>query len=278
MFSYLLRSELAALLLAVGLLSGTQAAADENWIPLFNGRDLDDWTPKITKHALGDNFARTFRVEDGILKVSYEGYQNFDEQFGHLFYREPFSHYRLRIEYRFVGPQVAGGPGWAVRNSGVMLHCQPPESMDKDQKFPVSIEVQFLGGLGKGDRTTANLCTPGTHVVMGGQLVKRHCTNSHSKTYNGDQWVTVEMEVRGGRIVRHLIDGQVVLEYSGPQLDDQDPDAQKLLRAGAPRAVSQGYIALQSESHPIEFRKVELLKLDDSAASGSAEKTGSPAK
>ena len=123
----------------------------DGWIALFNGKDLDGWKPKIKGYAAGDNFGNTFRVEDGVLKVAYDKYTKFDGKFGHLFYKTPFSHYKLHIEYRFVGEQCPGGPSWALRNSGVMIHGQTPESMGKDQEFPVSIEVQFLGGNGKGD-------------------------------------------------------------------------------------------------------------------------------
>ena len=238
------------------------AAGQGRWRQLFNGKDLDGWTPKITGRELGDNWRNTFRVEGGLLKVAYDQYPDFGGHFGHLFYREEFSHYRLRVEYRFVGKQTAGGPGWAVRNSGAMLHCQDPKTMTRDQEFPVSIEVQFLGGDGTRERHTANLCTPGTHVEMGGKLVIRHCTDSTSKTYHGDQWVTVEVEVRGGDVVRHVVGGEVVLEYQKPQLDEGDKDAKRLLEAGAPKLVKEGYIALQAESHPVEFRKVELMVLE----------------
>ncbi len=251
---------LLSLCAAVGHAQG-RAGAD-GWQPLFNGKDLEGWTPKITGYPLGENFGNTFRVTDGVLRVVYDQYDNFGGRFGHLFFKTPFSHYLLRIEYRFVGVQVAGGPDWAFRNSGVMIHGQPPETMGLDQKFPVSIEVQFLGGKGAGERTTANLCTPGTHVVIGGQLVKQHCTNSTSRTYHGDEWITVEVEVRGNQVIRHTVEGRTVLEYSQPQLDDQDPDAQALLKRGADRTVSGGSISLQSESHPVEFRKVELKRLD----------------
>lgn len=233
------------------------------WRQLFNGKDLEGWKVKITGHELGDNFGNTFRVEDGVLKVAYDKYQTFAGKFGHIFYHEKFSRYVLRAEYRFVGQQVPEGPGWALRNSGLMLHCQSPESMAKDQKFPVSIEVQLLGGGETGERTTANLCTPGTHVEIGGTLITRHCTNSTSKTYRGDQWVTVEIEVRGNELIQHRIDGRTVLEYTHPQLDDQDPDAQKLLQEGHPKLLEGGYISLQSESHPVEFRKVELMVLGE---------------
>ncbi len=240
---------------------GLGGLPQDDWIQLFNGRDLTGWTPKITGYELGDNFGDTFRVEDGLLKVAYDQYDNFDGRFGHLFYEESFSYYVLRIEYRFVGEQAPGGPSWAIRNSGVMLHGEPAEAMSKDQEFPVSIEAQFLGGTGEGERTTANLCTPGTNVVMGGELIRRHCTNASSLTYHGDAWVTVELEVRGGDVIRHIIDGEVVLEYEEPQLDDREEHSRELAARQGGLLLTGGTISLQSESHPIEFRTVELRRL-----------------
>ena len=201
------------LLLSVFLCSSASA---EEWIQLFNGKNLDGWTPKIRYHKFGENPGSTFSVRDGKMVVGYdsETYPEFNETFGHIFYKDKFSHYRLRLEYRFVGDQAKGGPGWAYRNSGIMLHCQDPKSMAKDQDFPVSIEVQLLGGNGKNPRTTSNLCTPGTNVVMNGKLFTPHCTSSKSKTYHGDQWVTAEVEVHGDKIIRHIIDGEVVLSTS----------------------------------------------------------------
>jgi len=231
------------------------------WIELFNGRDLSRWTPKVTGYALGDNFGDTFRVEDGLLKVAYDGYDTFDGRFGHLFYEESFSHYFLRVEYRFVGEQAPGGPSWALRNSGVMIHGEAPEAMARDQDFPVSIEVQFLGGDGTGERRTANLCTPGTNVVMDEELITRHCTESSSRTYHLDEWVVVEVEVRGGEVVRHLIDGEVVLEYGEPQLDNREQHSHDLAAARGGLLLEGGSISLQSESHPIEFRRVALRRL-----------------
>lgn len=239
-----------------------EPAANNGWIPLFNGRNLDGWKVKIKGFDLGDNHLDTFRVEHGLLRVAYDKYTRFDDKFGHLFYERPFSHYRLRAEYRFVGEQTPGGPGWAFRNSGLMLHCQAPETMRKAQDFPVSIEVQLLGGDGRAERSTANLCTPGTHVVMNGKLHTPHCTDSRSKTFHGDQWVTVEVEVRGDKVIRHFVNGEPVLEYEQPQLDPGDADAKRLLeQRGGEKLLKEGYIALQAESHPVEFRKVELLPL-----------------
>lgn len=242
----------------------TEAQVTENWISLFNGKDLDGWTPKIKGYAFGDNLHHTFRAEDGVIKVSYDGYNGtFNDAFGHLFYKTPFSSYILKMQYRFTDDQIADGAGWATRNSGVMIHCQDPEHISKDQSFPLSIEVQMLGGLTEGEsRSTGNLCTPGTNVVMDGQLISAHCTNANSETYYGDQWINLEVEVYSDSLIVHKINGHEVLRYSKPQyggadLDDYSPEYQA--KIGQP--ITSGYIALQSESHPVEFRNIELLEL-----------------
>jgi hypothetical protein len=233
----------------------------EQWMHLFNGKDLSNWIPKFTGYELGVNYRDTFQAEDGVFKVSYDNWPDFDGEFGHIFYDESFSHYRLLVEYRFVGDQVNNGPGWAFRNNGVMLHGQSPESMTLDQEFPASIEVQLLGGNGTDERATANVCSPGTHYVKEGELITQHCINSSSATYHGDQWVTLEVEVRGDELIRHTVNGEMVFEYSMTQLDESDPDAQNLIGQGQPVAVSGGYISLQAESHPTEFRRIDLLPL-----------------
>ncbi len=264
----LLAPLLCGCLLVTTLWTAPVWAQDESvpsqWKPLFNGQDLTHWKAKIKGYELNDNYGDTFRVEDGVLKVVYdkEKYPSFDNRFGHLFYDTPFSHYVLRVEYRFVGEQVAGGPGWAIRNSGIMIHGQSPESMRKDQDFPVSIEVQLLGGAETGERHTANVCTPGTHIVMDGQLITRHCNDSKSKTFRGDQWVTMEVEVHGNRLIKHIVNGETVMQYTQPQLDENDADARALIKDGE-KMLHGGTISLQSESHPIEFRRVEIKELAD---------------
>jgi hypothetical protein len=233
------------------------------WIQLFNGRDLNDWTAKFTRHDLGENVRNTFRVEDGLLKVRYDQWPAFEGEFGHLFYKDPFSYYLIAAEYRFVGEQVRGGPGWAVRNNGLMLHSPHPRTMLKDQDFPIALEIQLLGGAGDGrPRTTANLCTPGSHVMLSGRLHTAHCTNATSKTYDGDQWVRVEVLVHGDELVRHLVEGQTVLEYSKPQIGGGNvaPVDPAVKVDGTPMAA--GYISLQAETAPVDFRKVELLNLE----------------
>jgi len=235
----------------------------EDWIQLFNGKSLDGWTPKFAKHDIGENFNDTFRVENGLLEVRYDKWTKFDGEFGHLFYKDAFSYYRIAAEYRFVGQQVSGGPGWATRNNGLMLQSPDPKTMTKDQDFPISIEVQLLGGLSDGKpRTTANLCTPGSNVVMDGKLFTPHCKNSTSKTYDGDQWVRVEVEVRGDELVRHIVEGATVLEYSKPQMGggQASPVDPKVKVDGTP--MDRGFISIQAETAPIDFRKIELLNLE----------------
>lgn len=241
---------------------GADADAKE-WIQLFNGRDLTGWTPKFAKHALGENPFDTVRVENGLLEIRYDKWPGFENQFGHVFYKDPFSYYVLAAEYRFVGQQVKGGPDWARRNNGLMLHSPAPETMLKDQDFPISLETQLLGGLGDGKaRSTANLCSPGTNVVMNGKLRTEHCINSTSKTYEGDQWVRVEVVVHGDELVQNIMDGQVVLEYTRPQIGGGNvaPVDPKVKVDGTP--LTGGYISIQAETAPIDFRRIELLNLE----------------
>jgi len=227
-----------------------ESAEAPKWESIFNGKDLTGWTPKFKGYELGENAKDTFRVEDGLLKVSYENYEEWGGLFGHLFYEEELSHYKLRVEYRFVGEQVNGGPGWATSNNGVMMHGQSAESMKKDQDFPASIEVQLLGGLEEGsERPTGNVCTPQTQIFFKEKVDKRHCIKSNSKTFHSDQWVTLELEVHGSEKVIHRINGEVVFEYEYPQLDDGT-------------LLEKGTISLQAESSPTEFRKIELMRLE----------------
>ena len=256
---------IVSLLVAVLSLAAPVAAQGspdrKDWIQLFNGRDLGGWDVKITGHELNDNVGETFRVEDGLLTVSYDQYRDFAGQFGHLFFRQKFSYYIVAVEYRFIGEQATGGAEWARRNSGIMVHSQAAASMLEDQDFPISIEVQLLGGGESGERPTANLCTPGTHVEMDGKLVTTHCINSTSPTLRGEQWVRVEAVVLGHEGIRHVVNGETVLRYEHPQIGGEvvhgfDPNVK---HDGEP--LEEGYIALQSESHPVQFRKVELLNL-----------------
>lgn len=253
---------------AVPVSAGDSVLAEapvEDWQVLFNGENLDGWIPKLVGEPAGSDVRRTFRVTDGALQVNYSDYKGFADQFGHLFYQTPYAYYRLRLEYRFTGEQAPGGPGaWAQRNSGVMVHAQSPGSMLLDQAFPLSIEAQFLGGLGDGaHRPTGNVCTPGTDIVYQGSIYPRHCLYSSSPTLDSDQWVAFEMLVLGSGHIEHRVNGQLVVAYELPQFGGSgvatgyDPAVKKV-----GQFLQGGYLALQSESHPVEFRNIELLTLE----------------
>lgn len=236
---------------------------DAEWRQLFNGKDLTGWTVKIKGYDAGDNFGNTFRAEDGVLKVRYDAYDSLLNRFGHIFYNEEFSHYILRVEYRILGEQCPGAPGWAYKNSGIMVHGQKPETMEKEQEFPTSIEVQLLGSDSLVQRTNMNVCTPGTNIVMDGKLVLDHCINSSSGYFYGEDWITAEVEVLGNEVIKHIVNGDTVLQYNQPQLDDRDATYAKLIKLnGGDKMLSKGTISLQSEGHPIDFRKVELKVLE----------------
>lgn len=234
------------------------------WVSLFNGVDTKDWTVKIHHHETGDNFGNTFRVSDSVIQVRYDEYGDFNDQFGHLYFNQPFSYYHLRLQYRFVGELQKGAPSYTLRNSGVMFHSQDPRTMLKEQDWPISVEMQFLGGLGNGKpRSTGNMCSPGTDVVYEGKIDPRHCIDSKSKTYDGDQWVTAELIVLGDSLITHIINGDTVLKYSKPQIgggvaNRYDP---KIKIDG--KLLSEGFIALQSEGQPVDFRRIEIKVLPD---------------
>lgn len=235
------------------------------FVSLFNGKDLTGWTIKIAKHPLGENFADTFRVEDGILKVSYDGYGKFDKQYGHLYTNIPYSRYLFRLEYRFTGKMMADAPHYVNLNSGIMVHSQSPLSMGLDQEFPVSLEFQFLADEGKGERSTGNVCTPGTNLEIDGALVTQHIVKSTAPTFPPAEWVAIEIEVRGNEEIIHRVGGVEVLRYQHPQLDPEGrvESAEALIRAGAPRQLSFGHIALQAEGQPVWFRNIELKSLEE---------------
>ena len=243
--------------------SGKTTSASNEWTPLFNGKDINNWVVKIQHHDVGVNFGNTFRVKDNIIQVRYDAYgPNFNDQFGHLYYKTPYSYYHLKFEYRFVGEWVKTAPSYTLRNSGVMFHSQSPYTMPKEQDWPISVEFQLLGGLSDGKpRPTGNMCSPGTEVVQKGSIVPSHCINSTSKTYDGEQWVSGELIVLGDSLITHIINGDTVLQYSKPQIgggvvNRYDPAVKK-----DGQLLSSGYIALQSEGNPVDFRNIRIKDL-----------------
>lgn len=245
-------------LMQAGCVQQEPEADKKDWKPLFNGKDLEGWDIKIAGHEVNDNYKNTFKAEDGMLRISYDEYENFDDKYGHMYYKTPYSHYILRFKYRFTGNQTPGGAEWNVRNSGIMYHSQSAAEQTLGQEFPASLEVQLLGGLGTGERPTGNLCTPGTVVYQNGELNPAHCINSASETYEGDRWVSAQIIVLGDSVVHHEVEGDTVLTFENPQLGEEPGTSLK-----------EGYIAVQAESHAIDFRDIEILNLKGCTTPGS---------
>ncbi|MES2373793.1 MAG: DUF1080 domain-containing protein [Bacteroidota bacterium] len=240
------------------------ASSKEEWISLFNGKDINNWFVKIQHHETGDNYGNTFRVEDGIIKVRYDQYDKFNEQFGHLYFKQPYSYYHLKFEYRFTGEWRKDAPSYTILNSGVMYHSQDPRTMPKEQDWPISIEMQLLAGLPDGKpRPTGNMCSPGTHIVYQGKLDTRHCINSSSKTYLPEAgWIKAELIVLGDSLITHIINGDTVLQYSKPQIGGEVVNRYDPKEKMDGKILDHGFIALQSEGQPVDFRNVKLLNLE----------------
>ena len=255
-----------AVLFASILLSGCASSKankdNKEWKPLFNGKDINDWFVKIHHHEVGENYGNTFRVEDGTIKIRYDEYGDFNDQFGHLYYKTPFSYYHLKFEYRFAGELQRGAPEYTLLNSGVMFHSQDPRTMLKEQDWPISVDMQLLSGFGDGKpRPTGNMCSPGTNVVYEGKIAASHCLNSTSKTYPADQWVKGELIVYGDSLIQHVIEGEVVLEYSKPQIGGGTANGYDPKMKVDGKLLSGGFIALQSEGQPVDFRNIYIKDL-----------------
>ncbi|WP_142714062.1 3-keto-disaccharide hydrolase [Fodinibius sediminis] len=252
---------LAAIVISCGS-PGTKTSG-EGWRSLFNGRNLDGWVVKLHHHEVGDNYANTFRVADGVIQVNYDDYDTFDERYGHLFYKEPFSSFHLKFEYRFTDQWLKDAPEYTYRNSGVMFHSQDPATILKEQDWPISVEYQMLAAAEEREpRPTGNMCSPGTEVFYEGAMDPRHCISSTSATYDWDEWVRAELIVHGDSLVVHKVNGEKVLEYTRPQIgggvvNGYDPSVKV-----DGKALREGYIGLQAEGQGVEFRNIRIRLLD----------------
>jgi Domain of Unknown Function (DUF1080) len=251
----MLRNTCLLLVIFILMASGSRP----KWKKLFNGKDLKGWQVKIAGYPLGENFGNTFRVEEGILKVRYEAYDSFRTRFGGLYHNKKFSNYRLRIEYRFTGETTPGAPSWGYRDGGIQYHCQSPASLQLNQSFPVCLEYNLLGGNSKDERPTGEICASGTYVSVNGKRNESYCTPPIEKrTFHGDQWVTLEIDVQGDKI-KHFVNGEEILHFENPRYNPDHPLGKTFIVNGNDK-VKEGYISLQSNSHPIDFRKIEIME------------------
>jgi len=240
-----------------------KSGSENEWQTLFNGKNLDGWIMKFHHHDLGDNYANTFSVKDGKILVNYDGYKEFNNRYGHLFYKTPFSSYHLKFEYRFTDQWMKDAPSYTYRNSGVMFHSQNPKTILKEQDWPISVEYQILAGAGDGQpRPTGNMCSPGTEVFFEGEMDPHHCINSSSKTYEWDEWVNGELIVYKDSLIIHIVNGETVLQYTKPQIGGGVANGFDPAIKVDKKPLTEGYIGLQAEGQGIEFREIKIKKLD----------------
>jgi hypothetical protein len=242
---------------------GQKKSQKEHWIKLFNGKNIDNWVVKIFHHEVGENFGNTFRVEDKTIKVRYDQYDKFNNRYGHLYFEKPYSYYKLRLEYKFQNPWRTDAPSYTLLNSGIMFHSQDPKTMPKEQDWPLSVEMQFLAEIKEGQaRPTGNMCSPGTDIVYQGKKYAGHCLNSTSKNYKKDEWLKAEIIVLGDSLITHIINGEQVLQYSKPSIGGGVATGFDPAFKIDGTALKSGYIALQSEGQPIDFKNITLLNLE----------------
>ena len=231
----------------------------KKWISLFNGKNLQHWQPKFAGFPLGENFGNTFRIENGLLSIRYDQYDSFKNRFGALYYDQRFTNYRLRFVYRFVGNTTPGAPSWGFKDGGVQYHGQSPASVGLTQSFPVCLEYNLHGGNGKEERPTGEICVTGMIVEVHGKKNTSNCTSPDlKKTFNGEEWITAEIEVKDGKIT-HFVNGEQVVQFENPRLDSNNSVAKKMIVAGSD-LVKSGYISIQSNSHPMDFKKIEIME------------------
>lgn len=233
---------------------GGAGGASDGWVKIFNGQDLTGWSPLIHKSAYKQDPYNTFRADpvNHVIKVTYEDYPNgFEDRCGLLYYDKLLTNYRVRVTYRFLEPQAPGPVSWGKNNTGLMIFGIDPAKVTGDPEFPPLIEIQLLGANSTGGNTTPNMCVPG------GMTMKKstaECGNNHTGVAPppAAEWVTVEAEVHvkgDTKVFQYPNKTTPVITMSGPVYQGKD--------------VVNGYLSLQSESQPLEYKDIELMELPE---------------
>ena len=126
--------------------------------------------------------------------------------------------------------------------------------------FPEVIEVKKLeherhnfGGIWHSD--TAYLETP----PLGSMLIAREVPRFGGDTEFASQYLAYQALSEGMKKVL----GTLKAVNSSAKADVSRTREDRIKEQGGEKMLREGYIALQAESHPIEFRKVEILPLDE---------------
>jgi hypothetical protein len=224
------RSCLAVLAMLLILASAARAG---EYRDIFDGKSLDGW---VVEGTAKDKMGRMmWSVSDGRIVCLGEG-------FGFLRYdRREFSDFTLRVEYRFI-PASGGKP---PANSGLGIRTgrfDPARSRETRPSY-AAFEVQLLDDAGR---------PPSAH---GTGSLYRYKSPTANPARPAPEWNIIEVACAGPRIAIRL-NGRAILEADQSELADVKT---KPSAAPAPKDKPRaGYVALQSHSGRVEFRKVQI--------------------
>jgi hypothetical protein len=222
-------------LLAAALLLPTLISAAQP-VPLFNGKDLAGWTTDVPKADKEPGISPSFIVRDGkLVSLGSPG--------GHLVTDKIYSNYKLVVEYRF-----AREPG----NCGVLVHASTPRKLYG--MFPQSIEVQMM------HENAGDFWCIGENIEVPDMELRRPKKDADQKFGGGPA---------DARRILNLTDGseKPIGEWNTMEIECKGDEVKvsvngALVNHGRKCTATSGKIALQAEGSEVEFRKVELTKLD----------------
>lgn len=257
-------SKISVLALGLGLACGTVSAQApvvnlpkpdaDGWIKLFRGDNASDfftyYSPTNKNKPFPDN---TFKnINDTVVVTG--------SPTGHIVFKQPFSHYR--IKYEEMMPDRLG-------NAGMLLHIQLDDPA-LFNAFPRSIESQGDPAQGMGQiwcisnvwvkvRATTN-GTPqynptAPEITYGGANDNsRQILGIKKPTMKVGEWVLMEAIVHGSDSLEHLVRGETIIKYSNPIVatGGSPTPVQKTLKSGL--------LAWQSEGVPVRYRNI-MIKL-----------------
>ncbi len=276
---------MVAATLACVSVSGPQTRAQNDWKPLWNGKDLDGWTtwmqkpspasdvPGLPKDAQGRytepigsgrDPLNVFTVNpdvDGRAAIHISG-----EVFGELRTKASFQNYHLRLQFKWGEKKWPPRDGATTqRDSGLLYHVHA-EPGAEGRTWARSIELQIqerdvgdLYAIGSVIAVKAKP-RPGTQPAVyeydangvwtyfsqsPGQSGR--CVKMPDNEKPSGEWNTVELIAFGEDSI-HIVNGKVVMRLHGPTRIDTD----------VPQLVTSGPIILQSEGAEVFYRDVEI--------------------
>jgi hypothetical protein len=249
-------------------------SAEEGFVPLFNGKNLEGWHSMAEKKAEG---AGAFFVDQAEKAIRpYAGKEADSKQdIDCLHTGKEYSHFILKLEYRWLDKRFA--PRITEdRDAGLLFHVHG----DLEKIWPKSVEMQMGESDArktKGRYTTGDLWVIGKDVqAMNNREGEFHSPEAapvpvgkdmeHDKSYVPVQneklhgeWNEITLTVRGGEEAIFELNGKVVNRI-GKMTHEVD---------GKRVPLQKGHIGLQAEYAELMYRNIRIKELNPDA--GAAE-------